>query len=77
MKNILVLLQSTSAVMKLEKGIRAKDIECRIIPVPRQYSSECGVCVKLADCELDRVKKIADDLNLIVEIIQLPEETNV
>jgi len=40
-----VLVYSTGHALKAEKAIKAQGISCKLIPVPRHLSSDCGVCV--------------------------------
>ena len=42
-----VLVYSTSYALKVEKIIQGAGVECKLIPVPRQISSNCGVCVRI------------------------------
>jgi len=45
-----ILFQSTTHVVRAEKVLLAAGVKCKLIPVPRQLSSECGVCL-LVGCE--------------------------
>lgn len=42
-----ILLPSTSHALRAEKILRAAGVECKLIPVPRHLSSDCGVCVRI------------------------------
>jgi hypothetical protein len=44
-----VLVYSTSHAIRLEKLLKAGNIPCKLIPVPRHLSSDCGVCVRFDD----------------------------
>lgn len=41
-----VLFESVSHALRAEKIIKAENIPCKLIPVPRQLSSDCGVCLR-------------------------------
>jgi hypothetical protein len=41
-----VLFESVSHALRAEKIIKAENIPCKLIPVPRQISSDCGVCMR-------------------------------
>jgi len=43
----LMLLPSTNLVMRAEKILLAHNLKCKLIPVPRDISSECGVCLRI------------------------------
>ncbi len=42
-----ILVYSTSYALRAEKILQAVGIPCKLIPVPRQLSSDCGVCVRI------------------------------
>ncbi|MDW7681694.1 MAG: DUF3343 domain-containing protein [bacterium] len=52
-KHAVILVYSTSHAMRIERMLKDANIDCKLIPVPRQLSSDCGVCVRflLADKE--------------------------
>jgi hypothetical protein len=55
-QHAVVLVHSTSYAIRAEKVLNAGGIACKLIPVPRQLSSDCGVCVRVlrSDCEAAR-----------------------
>jgi hypothetical protein len=44
----LILLRSTSHAIKAERELIRRSIACRLIPVPRNISSGCGICMQIA-----------------------------
>ncbi|MBD3391145.1 MAG: DUF3343 domain-containing protein [Chitinivibrionales bacterium] len=46
--NSVVLVHSTSHAIKAEKLMRRAGIDCKLIPVPRKLSSDCGICIRFA-----------------------------
>jgi ribosomal protein S11 len=42
-----ILFHATSHAVRAEKVIQASGISCKMIPVPRQLSSDCGSCVRV------------------------------
>jgi len=43
-----ILLPSTSHAMHAEAALKGAGIDCKMIPVPRHISSDCGVCIRIA-----------------------------
>ena len=41
------LVYSTSYALRAEKVLHKAGVTCKLIPVPRQLSSDCGVCVRV------------------------------
>ncbi len=42
-----ILVYATSHAMRIEKLLAERGIACKMIPVPRQLSSDCGVCIRI------------------------------
>lgn len=42
-----ILVYSTSYALRTEKVLGKAGISCKLIPVPRHLSSDCGVCVRI------------------------------
>jgi bacterioferritin-associated ferredoxin len=43
-----ILVHSTSHAIRAEKVLNMAGISSKLIPVPRQLGSDCGVCVRVA-----------------------------
>lgn len=48
-----ILVYSTSHAMRIEKLLAERGIACKMIPVPRQISSDCGVCIRILRGHVD------------------------
>ncbi len=46
-KYTVFLVPTTSHALKGERLLKRAGCECRLIPVPRHLSSDCGVCVRV------------------------------
>jgi hypothetical protein len=42
-----ILVYSTSYALRVEKVLAKAGMSCKLIPVPRHLSSDCGVCVRI------------------------------
>jgi len=42
-----VLFHTSSHAMRAEEVLRHHKVYCKLIPVPRQFSSDCGVCARI------------------------------
>ena len=42
-----ILVYSTSYALRAEKVLAEVGISCKLIPVPRHLSSDCGVCIRI------------------------------
>jgi hypothetical protein len=50
-----LLFHSIHDVLKAEKTLKEGGLEFELVPIPRNLSSDCGMCVKLA-CSFEDVK---------------------
>jgi hypothetical protein len=64
-----VLFFTNSSVMRAEKLLTKAGYSIKIIPTPREFSSDCGVALRFdwADCE--QVKVILDTAHLEIDAI--------
>jgi hypothetical protein len=46
-----ILVYSTSHALRAEKVLQGMGISCKLIPVPRHLSSDCGVCVRIGQAD--------------------------
>jgi hypothetical protein len=53
-----VLFESISHALRAEKLIKAAQITCKLVPVPRHLSSDCGVCLRFNTDAKDQVENI-------------------
>lgn len=51
-----VLVHTTSAAMRSEKTLVRAGLAVKLIPTPRQFSSDCGIAVRFAWEQAELVK---------------------
>ena len=66
-----VLVYSTGHALKAEKAIKAQGFECKLIPVPRHLSSDCGVCVRILAEAVDEVTALLDTKQIEFDAIHV------
>ena len=52
-----ILFKSVSYALKAEKILKAKGIAHKLIPVPKEISSDCGVCLRFEENFQDQIKE--------------------
>jgi hypothetical protein len=52
-----ILVQSTNHALRAEKILQGADVACRLIPVPRHLSSDCGVCIRVRRADEEQAVK--------------------
>ncbi len=51
-----VLFANTQAAIQAEQVLQAEGIRGKLIPVPREFSSECGMALRIPRSEGERVR---------------------
>ena len=66
-KDAVILLHATSHALRAEKIIRKAGISCKLIPVPRQFSSDCGVCLRLKQQDIEKAVNTLKEANIEID----------
>ncbi len=59
-----ILVYSTSHALKAEKVLHHSEIVCKLIPVPRHFSSDCGSCVRILRDDKERVLQVLKEAHI-------------
>lgn len=54
------LFYTTSAAFRAEKALKEARMEARLIPTPRQFSSDCGISLEVGWSQVDRARTLLD-----------------
>ena len=65
-----VLVYTVSQAIKIEKELAKAGIACKLIPVPRFLSSDCGVCVQIQKDDEEKVQQLLLDSNIEIQGLQ-------
>jgi hypothetical protein len=66
-----ILVYATSHAMRVEKLLSDAGIPCKMIPVPRHLSSDCGACVRIQRVDMEAARRVVEAARLEVESIQV------
>ena len=58
MQHAVILFYTSNHAFRAEKLLKVRNITCKLVPVPRHLSSECGVCLRIDSAERDAVLPI-------------------
>jgi hypothetical protein len=68
-----VLFYTTSSAIRGEKVAKKAGIDCSLIPVPREFSSDCGISLRFIWTDIEQMKGVLKDNKVeISEIHVLP-----
>jgi hypothetical protein len=62
-----ILVHSTSHAIHLEKLLGKRGVVCKMIPVPRQLSSDCGVCIRVPRTRLEAAREAVEASKIDVQ----------
>jgi hypothetical protein len=62
-----VLFPSVSHCMRAESLLQAAGLHCKLIPVPRELSSDCGVALRFGWEDRSKVQGVLEEAGLEVE----------
>lgn len=65
---IYLIFTSTRAVIKAEECLRSHDLDCQVIPVPKDISSECGMALSIAEELQERAALLLAEIGLEVRV---------
>lgn len=64
---VYVVVFSTSHAIQIEKLVSDLGITCKLIPVPRHISSDCGVCVRIRQEDVPAVERLIAEKEIEVQ----------
>jgi hypothetical protein len=67
-----ILVFSTSHAIQIEQWLIEKKVPCRLVPVPRHLSSDCGVCVRILKSDIEQVHKLTEQAG--IELVGIHSE---
>lgn len=67
MKYGVILFPSTHLALRSEKLAKEKNLLAKLIPVPRQLSSDCGVCLRFSWDQKSQIEETLDHAGVQME----------
>jgi hypothetical protein len=64
-----LLVHSVSWAIRIERILAGRAIPCRLVPVPRHLSSDCGVCVRVACADVPAALAAVQEAEAQVESV--------
>ena len=62
-----ILVYSTSHAIRAEHVLNRAGIACKLIPVPRHLSSDCGVCLRVERVDAERARQALQAAKVEIE----------
>lgn len=55
---MIALFKNAREVIRADAAAREAGLECRVRPVPEEYSSECGMCLYVDDAQAGAFREL-------------------
>ncbi len=68
-----ILFHTTSSVMRAEKLLLKAGYNIKLIPTPREFSSDCGIALRFDWDKCEKVKSVLDAAGVEMEAIHHQE----
>lgn len=65
--NAVIIVYSTNHAMHLEKLLKGTGVACKMIPVPRHISSDCGVCLRIERADIEAAQQVIQTAPLDIQ----------
>jgi hypothetical protein len=64
-----ILFHTTSSVMRAEKLLIKEGAAVKLIPIPRQFSSDCGIALRFDWNNHEQIKSAIEDAGIEIDAI--------
>jgi hypothetical protein len=64
-----VLFHTNSSVMRAEKLLKKEGYSIKLIPTPREFSSDCGMALRFDWADYEQVKLLLNTAHLEIDAI--------
>jgi hypothetical protein len=68
---IAILFFTSNHAFRAEKVLIGANIACKLVPVPRHLSSECGVCIRIDQSAQESAKEILKTSHVEIDRVHL------
>jgi hypothetical protein len=64
-----ILFYTTSSAIRAEKVALKAGIDCKLIPTPRELSSDCGIALRFKWSDTDRIKSCLEKVGVEYSLV--------
>ena len=62
-----VLFFTTNHALRSETVLERQGLTCKLVPVPRHLSSDCGVCLRIAREDEEQARRLLDEARVEID----------
>lgn len=67
---MLLLFRSTHDVIRAEKQVRKENMGCKVIPVPRSISSQCGMALEVSETNESKLIEVIQKVGVTAQVFK-------
>ncbi len=68
--HLYMIFKSMTHVLSAERAARKSGIACRMVPIPRHLSTDCGMCISVKTDDKQEFLKAVEQKNLVPDRIE-------
>jgi len=72
-----VLFYTTSSVMRAEKLLQKEGLPSKLVPTPRQFSSDCGIALRFSWDDSERATNLLNEAKVEYDAIHILDEKDI
>ena len=73
-REMILLVHTSGHAFSIEKALKKRGIACRLTPIPRKVSSDCGICLRFDPAALETVREFVQTLPFEIQGIISDDE---
>lgn len=73
---MILLVHTSGHAFSIEKALKKRGISCRLTPIPRKVSSDCGICLRFDPDALETVQSFIETLPFEIQEIISDEDVS-
>ena len=75
-EEMILLVHTSGHAFAIEKALKKRGISCRLTPIPRKVSSDCGICVRFDSDAAETVETFIKTLSFEIQGILRDDSTD-
>ena len=68
--HIYMIYKSMTHVLAAERAARKGGVSCRMVPIPRNLSTDCGMCISVKEEESSAFLSVVEEKGLVPERVE-------
>lgn len=71
---LILIFRGTHQVLSAEKHLKKAGVPMRLIPVPRRFSSDCGLAIRISPPDRNMAREVLSRSNILPKSVHILRE---